>query len=40
LDVGCGAERWSVLVAPRAQYLHLLDPTAEALNFVKDILYE
>ena len=35
LDVGCGTGRWSVLVAPRVQHLHLLDPSAEALNVAK-----
>jgi ubiquinone/menaquinone biosynthesis C-methylase UbiE len=38
LDVGCGTGRWSVLVAPRVQHLHLLDPSAEALNVVKENL--
>jgi ubiquinone/menaquinone biosynthesis C-methylase UbiE len=38
LDVGCGAGRWSVLVAPRVQHLHLLDPSAEALNVARDNL--
>jgi ubiquinone/menaquinone biosynthesis C-methylase UbiE len=38
LDVGCGTGRWSVLVAPRVQYLHLLDPSAEALNVAKENL--
>ncbi len=38
LDVGCGTGRWSVLVAPRVQHLHLLDPSAEALNVAKENL--
>jgi len=38
LDVGCGTGRWSVLVAPRVQHLHLLDPSAEALNVAKQNL--
>lgn len=38
LDVGCGTGRWSVLVAPRVQHLHLLDPSAEALSVAKDNL--
>jgi SAM-dependent methyltransferase len=38
LDAGCGAGRWSVLVAPRVQHLHLLDPSAEALNVAKENL--
>ncbi len=35
LDAGCGTGRWSVLVAPRAAHLHLLDPSAEALSVAK-----
>jgi len=38
LDVGCGTGRWSVLVAPRVKHLHLLDPSAEALNVAKENL--
>jgi ubiquinone/menaquinone biosynthesis C-methylase UbiE len=38
LDVGCGTGRWSVLVAPRVQHLHLLDPSAEALSVAKENL--
>jgi ubiquinone/menaquinone biosynthesis C-methylase UbiE len=38
LDVGCGTGRWSVLVAPRVEHLHLLDPSAEALNIAKENL--
>jgi ubiquinone/menaquinone biosynthesis C-methylase UbiE len=38
LDVGCGTGRWSVLVAPRVQHLHLLDASAEALNVAKENL--
>jgi ubiquinone/menaquinone biosynthesis C-methylase UbiE len=38
LDVGCGTGRWSVLVAPRVQHLHLLDPSAEALNVARENL--
>ncbi len=38
LDVGCGTGRWSVLVAPRVQQLHLLDPSAEALSVAKENL--
>jgi SAM-dependent methyltransferase len=38
LDVGCGTGRWSVLVAPRVQHLHLLDASAEALNVAKQNL--
>src|SRR5262249_25582706 len=38
LDVGCGTGRWSVLVAPQVQHLHLLDPSAEALSVAKENL--
>jgi ubiquinone/menaquinone biosynthesis C-methylase UbiE len=38
LDAGCGAGRWSVLVAPRVQHLHLLDPSTEALRVAKQNL--
>jgi ubiquinone/menaquinone biosynthesis C-methylase UbiE len=38
LDVGCGTGRWSMLVAPRVQHLHLLDPSPEALNVAKQNL--
>src|SRR5262249_2233590 len=38
LDVGCGSGRWSVLVAPRVQHLHLVDPSAEALSVAKENL--
>lgn len=38
LDIGCGTGRWSVLVAPRVQHLHLLDPSAEALGVAKENL--
>ena len=38
LDVGCGTGRWSVLVAPRVQHLHLLDASAEALSVAKQNL--
>jgi SAM-dependent methyltransferase len=38
LDVGCGTGRWSMLVAPRVQHLHLLDPSAEALNVARENL--
>jgi ubiquinone/menaquinone biosynthesis C-methylase UbiE len=38
LDAGCGTGRWSVLVAPRVQHLHLLDPSAEALSVAKENL--
>jgi ubiquinone/menaquinone biosynthesis C-methylase UbiE len=38
LDAGCGTGRWSVLIAPRVQHLHLLDPSAEALNVARENL--
>ncbi len=38
LDVGCGTGRWSVLVAPRVQHLHLLDPSTKALSVAKQNL--
>lgn len=38
LDVGCGTGRWSMLVAPGVQHLHLLDPSAEALSVAKENL--
>jgi SAM-dependent methyltransferase len=31
IDVGCGSGRWSVMVAPKVGYLHLLDASADAL---------
>ena len=40
LDVGCGTGRWSVLVAPRVQHLHLLNSSAEALSAAKENLHE
>ncbi len=38
LDVGCGTGRWSVLVAPRVQHLHLLDPSVEAMSVARENL--
>jgi SAM-dependent methyltransferase len=38
LDVGCGTGRWSLLVAPRVQHLHLLDPSAEVLKVARENL--
>ena len=38
LDVGCGSGRWSMLVAPRVQHLHLLDPSPAALEVAKQNL--
>jgi ubiquinone/menaquinone biosynthesis C-methylase UbiE len=30
-DLGCGSGRWAKFVAPRVGFLHLIDPSAEAL---------
>jgi len=38
IDVGCGTGRWAMLVAPRAQHLHLLDASADALAVAKQNL--
>jgi ubiquinone/menaquinone biosynthesis C-methylase UbiE len=38
IDVGCGTGRWSMLVAPRVEHLHLLDASAEALAVAKNNL--
>src|SRR5581483_2657802 len=38
MDAGCGTGRWSVQVAPRVAYLHLLDASAEALAVAKENL--
>jgi ubiquinone/menaquinone biosynthesis C-methylase UbiE len=38
LDIGCGTGRWSVLLAPRVEHLHLLDPSSEALDVAKQNL--
>lgn len=39
LDAGCGTGRWSILVAPRVQHLHLLDASAEALSVARENLH-
>jgi ubiquinone/menaquinone biosynthesis C-methylase UbiE len=31
VDVGCGSGRWSVMVAPKVNHLHLLDASEDAL---------
>lgn len=31
VDIGCGSGRWASLVAPRVGYLHLVDPSVDAL---------
>ena len=38
IDVGCGAGRWSMLVAPRVEHLHLLDASTDALAVAKQNL--
>jgi ubiquinone/menaquinone biosynthesis C-methylase UbiE len=38
IDVGCGAGRWAILVAPRVAHLHLLDASAEALAVARQNL--
>jgi ubiquinone/menaquinone biosynthesis C-methylase UbiE len=38
IDVGCGTGRWSMLVAPRVGYLHLLDASAAALAVARQNL--
>jgi SAM-dependent methyltransferase len=38
MDVGCGSGRWSMNVAPLVEYLHLLDPSPEALAVAKENL--
>lgn len=35
MDIGCGSGRWSVMVAPRAGHLHLLDASADALEVAR-----
>ncbi|MBI2727714.1 MAG: class I SAM-dependent methyltransferase [Polaromonas sp.] len=37
-DIGCGSGRWAVLAAPRVGHLHLVDPSAEALNVARQNL--
>jgi SAM-dependent methyltransferase len=39
LDAGCGAGRWSTLVAPRVEHLHLLDPSSAALDVARQNLH-
>lgn len=34
-DLGCGSGRWAKLVAPRVGELHLIDPSAEALEVAR-----
>ena len=39
-DLGCGSGRWAKLVAMRVGHLHLIDPSAEALNVARRNLQE
>ena len=34
-DLGCGSGRWAKVVAPRVGMLHLIDPSADALEVAK-----
>jgi SAM-dependent methyltransferase len=40
IDVGCGSGRWSVMVAPRVDHLHLLDASEDALAVARVNLAE
>ena len=40
IDVGCGSGRWSVMVAPKVSYLHLLDASIDALAVARQNLAE
>lgn len=37
-DIGCGSGRWASLIAPRVRYLHLLDPSGDALTVARQNL--
>ena len=37
-DIGCGSGRWASLVAPRVGYLHLVDPSGDALAVARQNL--
>jgi ubiquinone/menaquinone biosynthesis C-methylase UbiE len=37
-DIGCGTGRWSLLVAPRVEKLHLVDASADALKVAEQNL--
>jgi SAM-dependent methyltransferase len=39
-DLGCGSGRWAKFVAPRVGFLHLIDPSAQALNVARANLSE
>jgi SAM-dependent methyltransferase len=39
LDVGCGSGRWSMLIAPHVEHLHLLDASPAALGVAKQNLH-
>ncbi len=34
-DLGCGSGRWAKFVTPRVGFLHLIDPSAEALDVAR-----
>lgn len=38
IDVGCGSGRWSAMLAPRVNHLHLLDASKEALAVARENL--
>jgi ubiquinone/menaquinone biosynthesis C-methylase UbiE len=38
IDIGCGSGRWSVMVAPKVGYLHLLDASEKALAVARQNL--
>jgi SAM-dependent methyltransferase len=37
-DIGCGSGRWSVVLAPKVKWLHLVDASSEALAVARDNL--
>lgn len=37
-DIGCGTGRWSIMVAPRAAHLHLVDVSPDALAVARENL--
>jgi ubiquinone/menaquinone biosynthesis C-methylase UbiE len=37
-DIGCGSGRWAVLAAPKVGHLHLVDPSAAALQVTRQNL--
>jgi SAM-dependent methyltransferase len=38
MDAGCGSGRWSAMVAPRVEHLHLLDASPDALGVARQNL--